>query len=175
MGALTSLTVLSGIALATIGLSYFAERPKYAFEQEVAAGLRHAPWTRLVGSMKSADPMSPVSLIWATTTTWRISQPALGDGTQMLRFQSAVIVFPGATSIYMLDVDCHAKRIHAAHTDQPETAEAMRNVLGEPLRDGRGSIFRYIKSKEPWPIDELAQYCDTDWTKERRALPSSHS
>lgn len=168
---LKAVVVICFGAAAVSGLSYLQERSKYAFAAEVEAGLREAPWTRPVGTLATADLMSPVTWLWPTKTTWRIAQPMMGDGAQRRRFQESIITYGREPSTYILDVDCQAMTVEAADVNQPPAADAMLNVLGEPVRDAQGKPFRYITTKQPWPADDVHQFCETDWTQERRALP----
>lgn len=168
---LRTVAIICCVLLVFFGLSYLQERPKYAFAAEVEAGLRAAPWTRPIGTLTTADFISPATWVWPTRTTWRVAQPMIGDGSERRRFQETVITFGSEPRTYLLDVDCRARTVDAADVNQPPTAQAMFNALGEPVRDTNGGLYRYIVTEQPWPEGDIRQFCDTDWNKERRFIP----
>jgi hypothetical protein len=151
-----------------LGRSYWAELPKYRFEQtaiEVGKGL---PGSRLIRSFKSRDLDSPISWFWPATTTWNFAMPdpVMGD-----RFYTMTLVYgeKEPPSVYLVDADCKDHEFTWYDLDEPASAIPARDLYGEPVQAPNGETYRLSKPQLDPPPGWMHEFCDTDWTAERKA------
>lgn len=149
------------------GTSYCSEAPKYRFEKIAAEAGKQLPGARLVGSMKSGDLSSPVSWFWPATTTWNFAMP---DPVMSGRFYLMSMLYDEKEpSVWLLDVDCDSRKGEWYDLDEPATAAPARNLFGEPVVAPNGQTYRHSKVNIAFPKEWLHQFCDTEWTAERKA------
>jgi hypothetical protein len=156
-----------------LGMSYCSEWPKYQFER-VAAEVDHRfPGARLIGSMKSRNLASPVSWIWPATTTWNFAWP---DPRMLDRFYTITLVYGEKEPlVFLVDADCEAREQVFYGLDGPDSGVPARDIFGQPIVAPSGKTYRRLKTKqEELPTAWLHDFCDTDWTAERKAAASTH-
>jgi hypothetical protein len=152
------------------GGSYCSEMPKYRFEKVAAETGRRLAGARLVSSIKSGDLTSPASWFWPATTTWNFAMP---DPTMDGRFYLMSMIYEEKEpNVWLLDVDCDSRKGEWYDLDEPATAIPARDVWGDPLVAPNGQTYRHSKVSIAFPTEWLHQFCDTDWTAERRAVAS---
>jgi hypothetical protein len=156
------------VAIAVIlGMSYWSERPKYHFEQVAIRVGQELPGARLILSMKSGDITSPVSWFWPATTIFNYAMPDMMAG----RFYLMGLRY-GETdaAVYLLDVNCEARKVEWFGLDEPDSAYPARDVFGDPVVAPNEKTYRHDSAQLPAPPEWLHAFCDTDWTAERKAV-----
>lgn len=159
---------LAGIAI-LLGVSYWAELPKYRFEQTAPEIGAQMPGARLIGSVKFADLASPISWFWPPTTTFNFASP---DPLLKGRFYLVSMIYEerNEPDVFLIDVDCEARKGEWYDQDEPDTAFPARTLWGEPVVTRNGKTYRRSKAQMALPEDWLHAFCDTDWTAERKAV-----
>jgi hypothetical protein len=152
-----------------LGLSYWSEFPKYRFEKTAIEVGKQLPGSRLISSFKSGDLASPVSWFWPATTTWTFAMPDRMGG----RFYTITLVYSEKEAIvHLIDADCKNHEVTWYDLDKPASAFPARDIFGEPVLAPSGETYRRSKSQHPPPPGWMHEFCDTDWTVERREVAS---
>lgn len=150
------------------GLSYCSEWPKYQFEKKASRGQDAMPGARLIDSHKSADLVSPVSWIWPATTTWNYAIP---DPVMEDRFFIVTLIYDEEPIALLVDVECEDRSVDVYGLNGKDSAPAARDIWGDPVEAPDGRTYRlYDLTVTPLAENELHQLCDTDWTREKRAV-----
>ena len=150
-----------------MGVSYCSEVPKYQFERVAGETCKRIPGARLIGSIKAADLASPVSWFWPATTIWNFASP---DPLMRGRFSLVGLIYEqDSPVVFLLDVDCEARKGEWYDQDEPDTAIPARTLWGEPVVAPNGKTYRRSKGNIALPPEWLHAFCDTDWTAERKA------
>ena len=161
-----------GIAI-VLGLSYWAELPKYRFQEDAAETGRIIPGARLVSSIRSADLASPVSWFWPATTTWNFAWP---DLLTQDRFYAVTLVYGEDDPLVLLvDANCQNGDAELYDLDQTEGAPPALTIRGEPVVAPNGKTYRRVNTEQPFPASWLRAFCDTDWTTEKDAAAAARS
>lgn len=150
-----------------LGISYWTELPKYRFEQAAIEVRKRLAGSRLISSFKSADLASPISWFWPATTTWNFAVPdrLMGD-----RFYTITLVYGEKEPIvYLVDADCKDHEFTWYDLDEPASALPARDLFGEPVLAPSGETYRRSKWQLDPPPGWMQEFCDTDWTVERKA------
>jgi hypothetical protein len=72
--------------------------------------------------------------------------------------------------IYLIDVDCKDHKFTWYDPDEPANAIPALDLYGKPVVAPGGETYRLSKSQlNPPPSGWMHEFCDTDWTVERRA------
>lgn len=177
--------VLAG-ATALFGCSYFEEMPNYQFEKNARELERTTPGVRRIGATKTADLTSPLSWFRPTEASIRLARP---DPIMIGRFEIIVLVrgepqhrpwsgFGGGKELdrmiqLMADTECEDRSISFASPNEDHAAPPLRDVLGQVVVDNEGRIFRVMKNQRKATEEELAAFCDTDWSSELEEIRSS--
>jgi len=167
--ALAGVLVLGAIA----GFSFLEELPKHRFEAVSREAAAKLPGARLIDSSKSADLASPVSWFWSATTNLSYAMP---DPHMRDRFVTITFVYDEKMSpiIFLVDADCKARALYYYDLDEPDSAPAAVDLLGDPVVAPNGKTYRTFSSTIPPSPERVAALCDRDWREARtkgRAAP----
>jgi hypothetical protein len=155
--------IIAAVVVAGLGMSYCSAAPNYAFQKKTLAEM--PPGFGLINTVKTADITSPVTWLKGTVGTYVFAKPEPPNADI---FTVAVVPYEERPSVYMVQVDCEAKEVIRAFPD--DQGEPLLNIWGEPFTTQEGKVFRSGDVKAASP-DDLADFCQRDWSKERAALP----
>ena len=151
-----------------LSLSYCSELPKYRFERYAMEVAKNTPGSRVISTLKSADLASPVSWFRPTTTTWNfaVPDPLLGS-----RFYTFTLAYGEKMEpfVFLIDVNCAGHEITWYDLEEPESALPARDLYGNPVKAPSGKTYRRSKLQPSAPPEEMHEYCETDWSAERKA------
>jgi len=155
----------AAVIATALSLSYCSELPKYRFEKAAIEAAKALPGSRLISTTKSGDLLSPVSWLWPAK--WHFAMP---DRQMGGRFYTVTLVYGEKEAIvFLVDVDCDDHTITWYDLDEPDTAYPARDLFGEPVIAPSGQTYRRIQHQLPTPPGWMHEFCDTDWTAERKA------
>jgi len=145
-------------------------KSKYDFQQLPAQLTKSSPAMRLIGSGKAFDLTSPIVSWFWPERSWIFALP---DRTFVDRFFAFRAEYGERQprGIVMVDVNCGSKKLTWYDLDEPETAIPARDLYGGPVRSVGGEVYRRSSARpEQPPRGWIHQFCETDWSAERKAL-----
>jgi hypothetical protein len=145
-------------------------KSKYDFEQIPAQMTKTSPALRLIGSDKTFDPYSPILSWFWPERSWIFALPDRTFADRFFAFR-AEYGQRQAKGIVMVDVDCTSKKLTWYDLDEPETAIPAHDLYGRPVKSMDGQVYRLVITQpEQPPLGWIHQFCETDWSVERKAL-----
>ena len=167
IGAITFMTVF-------VGWLYWDVSQQHKFAITVAEDMESIPVARLVSSFKSSELTNPFSWFWPPMTrlTYAAPDTSLPGGSRFY-LMTFVLDNKDPPFIMMVHVNCESQKYIYYATIKPTDSidrELARNVLGEPVIAPDGSMFQRHETKIPADPSQLKTICETDWTKERKAI-----
>lgn len=155
------LGIVASVVLAGLGMGYFSAAPNYAFQKKTLADV--PPGFALIRTVKTGDLVNPVTWIKPTVGTYVFAkqEPPNAD-----IFTVIIVPFDEPPSVVMAQVDCEAKEIVRAFPGGE--GEPLIDVFAREFRTRDGKAFGQREAKAATP-DELTNFCQRDWSKERQA------
>jgi len=144
-------------------------KSKYDFEQLPAQITKSSPALRLIGLGKAFDLTSPILSWFWPVRSWIFALPDKTFADRFFAFR-AEYGEREAKAIVMVDVDCTSKKLTWYDLDEPETAIPAHDLYGGPVKSVGGKIYRLSSAQPGSPRGWIHQFCETDWSAERKAL-----
>jgi hypothetical protein len=167
IGAIMRKWLSVGVCL-PMAVLYFGLRikSKYEFLHLATAVSVELPGSRLIDSTKVFDFDSPLSWFWPEAG-WVFAIP---DQVQADRFFMFRIEYGERQPIvFMVDADCGTKKMTWYDTDEPDNVFPARDLYGQPVAAPDGKTYRRSSAQAEPPQKWMHEFCETDWTAERKA------
>jgi hypothetical protein len=160
--------IVGALVLVYFGLSV---KSRYDFQHRPAEILSELPGSRLIGSTKVLDVTSPISWFWPEEAwTFALPDPVLNGRFFTFRAEYRE---KNATGLYLVDADCRDKKLTWYDPEEPDNVFPARDLYGEPVTDADGETYRLSAAQPDPPARWMHEFCDTDWTAERKAAAAS--
>lgn len=161
--------LLAGLLTGLLAYEAWCIKSKYDFEQIPGLLTKTSPALRLIGSGKTFELTSPIlSWLWPERS-WIFALPDRTFADRFFTFR-AEYGEPQPKAIVMVDVDCTSKKLTWYDLDEPESAIPARDINGGPVKSVGGEVYRLSSAQPGTPRGWIHQFCETDWSAERKAL-----
>ena len=145
-------------------------KSKYDFRKLPAQITKSSPALRLIGSGKTFELTSPILSWFWPERSWIFALPDRTFANRFFAFR-AEYGEGQPKGIVMVDVDCTSKKLTWYDLEQPQTAIPARDLYGGPVKSVDGQVYRLVIAQpEQPPQGWIHQFCETDWSAERKAL-----
>jgi hypothetical protein len=78
-----------------------------------------------------------------------------------------------ATGVFLVDADCKTKKLRWYDSDEPDNVFPARDLFGEPVTSPDGKTYRLSLAQPDPPKGWMHEFCDTDWTAERKSAAAN--
>lgn len=164
-GRLRALGIFVALFAVFFARSYWAEFPKYQFEKMAReTAQKNLAGVRLISASYAVNPFSPISWLKPPATTLDFASP---DEDVKTRFWLMAMFYKRKyPSIFILDVDCGKSTYKWS-----ELAYDLFGsfISGYPAATPDGRAYQRATDEVPLSAGWHHQFCDTDWTAERKA------
>jgi hypothetical protein len=162
--------VVGALVLLYFGYSI---KSKYDFQQLPAEILEGLPGARLIGSVNVLEIESPTSWFWPERAwTFAMPDPVLSGRFFVFRAEYGE---KEPSGLVLVDADCKTKKLTWYDPDQPESAFPARDLYGEPVTAADGETYRLSSTQPEPPKNWMYEFCETDWSAERKAAAAKNS